>query len=64
MIDQTSPGCSPPLIFATVVVFVGAGLSFRIPQVGPRGSRQDALDEQTELMIDESEAMAETFTSI
>ena len=33
-------GARTPLIFSTVVVSIGALLSFRIPQVGPLGSRQ------------------------
>ncbi len=35
-----------PLIFSSVVVYFAFALSFRIPQVGPRGSRQ--TDEVTE----------------
>lgn len=37
-------------------------LSFRIPQVGPLGSRQTESDE-VRLAIDESELMAEAVTS-
>ncbi len=38
-------GARTPLIFAAVVVYLGFALSFRIPQVGPRGSRQnDVVD--------------------
>jgi EmrB/QacA subfamily drug resistance transporter len=33
-------GAHTPLIFATVVLYFGFGLSFLIPHVGPRGSRQ------------------------
>ena len=33
-------GAHAPLIFAAVVVYFAFALSFRIPQVGPRGSRQ------------------------
>ena len=33
-------GARTPLIFAAIVVYIAAALSFFIPQVGPRGSRQ------------------------
>jgi len=42
-------------------VFSGALLSFLIPQVGPRGSRQaPPVDDEVRLAIDESELMAES----
>jgi len=46
-----------PLSFGAVVVFVATGLSLLIPQVGPRGSRQAAADDEAAA---ESEAMAES----
>ncbi|MGZ4785642.1 MAG: MFS transporter [Acidimicrobiales bacterium] len=52
-------GAAVPLIFSTVVVSVGALLSFRIPQVGPLGSRQIRSDE-VRLAVEESELMAES----
>lgn len=53
-----------PLVFATVVVFVGAALSFLIPQVGPRGSHQrPAQDEPTHLAVEESELMTESLAT-
>jgi len=55
-------GARTPLIFSTVVVSFGALLSFRIPQVGPPGSRQTESDEVL-LAIDESELMAEAVTT-
>ena len=55
-------GARVPLIFATVVVFIGAGLSFFIPQVGPAGSRQ-AVDDDRALAVEESEMMAESIAS-
>ncbi len=54
-------GARTPLIFSTVVVSLGALLSFRIPQVGPLGSRQTNAD--VRLAIDESELMAEAVTT-
>lgn len=51
-------GARAPLVFGTVVVLVGAGLSLLIPQVGPRGSRQ-SVDADEELATSASEAMAE-----
>ncbi len=40
-----------PLIFSSVVVYFAFALSFRIPQVGPRGSRQsdEATDHEPQL---------------
>jgi EmrB/QacA subfamily drug resistance transporter len=57
-------GARAPLIFAAIVVTFGAALSFKIPQVGPRGSRQGTRDEDQELAIEESELMAESVTTI
>jgi EmrB/QacA subfamily drug resistance transporter len=57
-------GARAPLIFATVVVTIGAVLSFLIPQVGPRGSRQAApVDDEVRLAIEESELMAESIAT-
>ena len=57
-------GARAPLIFATVVVGIGALLSFLIPQVGPRGSRQaPPVDDEVQLAIDESELMAESMAT-
>ena len=54
-------GARTPLIFAAVVVYIATALSFFIPQVGPRGSRQgDAADEELEFAMLESEFEAET----
>ncbi|WP_426571538.1 MFS transporter [Aquihabitans sp. McL0605] len=60
-------GARGPLIFGAIAVFIGAGLAWLIPQVGPRGSRQEGgddtrFDDETELVIAESEAMAESVT--
>lgn len=51
-------GARTPLEFAAVVLCIGAGLSFLIPQVGPKGTLQRGLDE--ELRLEESELMAES----
>ncbi|CAN5456113.1 DHA2 family efflux MFS transporter permease subunit [soil metagenome] len=56
-------GARTPLIFATIVVYSGAALSFLIPQVGPRGVRQTAADERSALATEESELMAESVTT-
>jgi Na+/melibiose symporter-like transporter len=57
-------GARAPLIFATVVVSFGALLSFLIPQVGPRGSRQaPVVDDDVRLAIEESELMAESMAT-
>jgi len=41
-----------PLIFAAVVLGFAAVLSFRIPQVGPRGTLQGPPpDDETELAV-------------
>jgi Major Facilitator Superfamily len=54
-------GARAPLIFAAIVVYIATALSFFIPQVGPRGSRQgDTADEELEFAILESELEAET----
>ena len=54
-------GARAPLVFGTIVVLIGAALSLLIPQVGPRGSRQTATeDEDSMLVLEESEAMAES----
>jgi hypothetical protein len=47
-----------------VVVSIGAVLSFLIPQVGPRGSRQAApVDDEVRLAMEESELMAESIVT-
>jgi hypothetical protein len=56
-------GARTPLIFATVVVSIGAALSFLIPQIGPPGSRQTTTDDDVRLAIDESELMAESIAT-
>jgi EmrB/QacA subfamily drug resistance transporter len=56
-------GARAPLIFAAVVVSIGAMLSFLIPQIGPPGSRQAAAAADVELAIEESELMAESITT-
>ncbi len=56
-------GARTPLIFATVVVSIGAILSFLIPQSGPLGSRQTARPDDVQLAIDESELMAESMAT-
>jgi hypothetical protein len=49
-------GARTPLIFAAIVVYIATALSFFIPQVGPRGSRQgDAADDDLEFTMLESE---------
>jgi hypothetical protein len=54
-------GARTPLIFAAIVVYIAAALSFLIPQVGPRGSRQgDAADDALEFEMLQSELEAET----
>ncbi len=54
----------PPLVFAAVVVYFAFGLSFFIPQVGPRGSRQsDVSDDDYELAMLESEIAAESIAA-
>jgi predicted MFS family arabinose efflux permease len=55
-------GARTPLVFSTIVVSIGAVLSFRIPQVGPLGSRQVPSDE-VRLAFEESELMAESVTT-
>ena len=57
-------GARLPLIFAAIVLAFGAALSFKIPQVGPRGSRQGPVDEEQELSVEESELMAESVTAV
>jgi len=47
-------GAHTPLVFASVLVFCACALSFRIPHVGPRGSRQVAVADD-ELALLESE---------
>ncbi|HEX4491020.1 MAG TPA: MFS transporter [Acidimicrobiia bacterium] len=44
-------GAHAPLIFAAVVVYLAFALSFRIPQVGPRGSRQSDLVDDPDLEL-------------
>ena len=40
-----------PLIFAAIVVYFAFALSFRIPQVGPRGSHQAELSDDPDLEL-------------
>ncbi len=54
-----------PLIFATAVLYVGFGLSFLIPHVGPRGSRQsDPTDNDYELALLEAELVGESAANL
>ncbi|MDQ1475316.1 MAG: hypothetical protein QOE62_545 [Actinomycetota bacterium] len=53
-----------PLIFATVVLYLGFGLSFLIPHVGPRGTRQnDPAADDYELGMLESELVADSLAT-
>jgi EmrB/QacA subfamily drug resistance transporter len=66
---QTSRGAvvdaaHTPLIFATVVLFFGFGLSFLIPHVGPRGTRQnDPAADDYEMEMLESELVADSLAA-
>jgi EmrB/QacA subfamily drug resistance transporter len=54
-----------PLIFASVVLYFGFGLSFMIPHVGPRGSRQSIpTDDDYELALLESELVGESVANV
>ncbi len=53
-------GARVPLIFAAVVLGFAAALSFRIPQVGPRGSLQGGDTDDELALVQESELIAET----
>jgi fucose permease len=57
-------GARLPLVFAAIVLCFGAALSFKIPQVGPRGSRQAPVDDEQDLAVEESELMAESVTAV
>lgn len=53
-------GGHTPLVLASVVVYFGFALSFKIPHVGPRGSRQsDVVDDDYELALLEGELTAD-----
>jgi len=56
-------GARVPLVFAAVVLAVGVALSTRIPQVGPRGSRQAAVDPETRLARLEAELAADSLAA-
>jgi EmrB/QacA subfamily drug resistance transporter len=53
-----------PLIFATVVLYFGFGLSFLIPHVGPRGTRQSDPDiDDYEMEMLEAELVADSLAT-
>lgn len=62
--DAVVSAARTPLIFAAVVVYFASALSFLIPQVGPRGSRQGEIsDDDYELAMLESELGAESIAT-
>jgi len=57
-------GAHTPLVFATVVLYFGFGLSFLIPHVGPRGSRQsDPTVDDYEFALLESELVGDSIAN-